>query len=386
MNPTSVDGARPAITVMQGACSAGHPFPLILLDAMMPDMDGFALAERIKQNPEWAGATIMMLSSAGQRGDATRCRQLGIAAYLTKPVRASELLDAVMTALGRGGPAAESPSLITRHSLREHRAEARVLLAEDNPVNQKVAVRALERQGCSVVVATNGQEALDILDAADAGEFQAVLMDLQMPVMGGLEATAAIREREETTGTHIPIIAMTAHAMKGDRERCLEAGMDDYLSKPLDPARLDQVLTQWVRPGPASDDSPGLDPMQPPPEVAEPERPAPGAASPLQMEKALEQMGGDQELFTEVLGLFLGTVPSLVAEIRSGLSTRDAERIKAAAHTLKGSASNVCAEPARRTAEILEGLGRDKQFDQMEQVLDELSRHLDRLDEFARTL
>ena len=238
-NPTAVESGARAITALREAQGLGSIFPLILLDAQMPEMDGFALAECIKRNPDWRAATIMMLSSAGQRGDARRCRELGVAAYLTKPVRQGELLDAILTALGTRPIKEAPPVLVTRHSLRENSNHLRILLVEDNAVNQVLAVRLLEKRGHTVVVAGNGKEALAALEKQS---FDLVLMDVQMPEMDGFEATIAIREKEKTSGNHVPIIAMTAHAMVGDKERCLEAGMDDYISKPIRPEELNDFL------------------------------------------------------------------------------------------------------------------------------------------------
>jgi PAS domain S-box-containing protein len=241
-NPTAVESGARAITALQEAQGLGRIYPLILLDAQMPEMDGFALAESIKRNPEWKSATIMMLSSAGQRGDAKRCRELGIAAYLTKPVRQAELLDAILTALGTKPIKEATPALVTRHSLREAGNHLRILLAEDNAVNQVLAVRLLEKRGHAVTVTGNGKEALAALEN---NTFDLVLMDVQMPEMDGFEATAAIREKEKASGRHLPVIAMTAHAMAGDRERCLEAGMDDYISKPIRPQELSDLLKHY---------------------------------------------------------------------------------------------------------------------------------------------
>jgi CheY-like chemotaxis protein len=234
-NPTAVDSGARAITALREALGLGRIYPLILLDAQMPEMDGFALAECIKRNPDWKTATIMMLSSAGQRGDAKRCRDLGVAAYLTKPVRQAELLDAILTALGTRPTKEPSPALVTRHSLREASNHLRILLVEDNAVNQVLAARLLEKRGHTVIVAGNGKEALAVLEKQS---FDLVFMDVQMPEMDGFAATAAIRAKEKISGNHLAVIAMTAHAMMGDRERCLDAGMDDYITKPI---RLDEL-------------------------------------------------------------------------------------------------------------------------------------------------
>jgi two-component system sensor histidine kinase/response regulator len=242
-NPTAVESGARAITALREAQGLGRIYPLILLDAQMPEMDGFALAECIKRNPDWQTATIMMLSSAGQRGDAKRCRDLGVAAYLTKPVRQDELLDAILTALGTRPTKEAAPALVTRHSLREISNHLRILLVEDNVVNQVLAARLLEKRGHSVIVAGNGKEALAALEKQS---FDLVFMDIQMPEMDGLEATAAIRAKEKISGNHLAVVAMTAHAMVGDRERCLAAGMDDYLTKPIRPDELTSLLAHYL--------------------------------------------------------------------------------------------------------------------------------------------
>ena len=227
---TAVESAEQALQALAHARDAGGPFALILLDAQMPEMDGFSLASTIKENPGLTGAAIMMLSSSGRPGDAARCRDLGIAGYLTKPVKQSELLNAILTVLG--APAAETTRkmVVTRHSLREDRKRYRILLAEDNSVNQKLAARLLEKAGHQVTVAADGLQAVA---AVEIGGFDLILMDVQMPEMNGYEATAVIREREKSGTVRVPILALTAHAMKGDRERCLDAGMDGYISKPI---------------------------------------------------------------------------------------------------------------------------------------------------------
>jgi PAS domain S-box-containing protein len=241
MKSTAVDGGQRALTALQDAKNAGRPFPLILLDAHMPEMDGFTLAERIRQNPDLAGATIMMLTSAGHLGDAKRCREAGISAYLVKPIRQTELLDAIRLALQAAPRQERTAPLVTRHALRENRRRLKVLLAEDNAVNQLLTVRILEKRGHAVTVAENGRVALAALDHES---FDLVLMDVQMPEMDGFEATAAIRAKEKTAGAHLPIIAMTAHALKGDEQRCLAAGMDAYVSKPIQVSELMRMIEE----------------------------------------------------------------------------------------------------------------------------------------------
>jgi signal transduction histidine kinase/CheY-like chemotaxis protein len=226
------EGARGALALMRERAEAGKPVALLVTDLNMPEMDGFELAQCVRDDPKLARTPIMMLTSAGQRGDVARCKELGISAHLTKPVSQSELREAIFVQLDRMAAASVPDTLIARHVIHRRHEEAslKILLAEDNTVNQKVAVRILEKRGHKVAVAGNGREALAALKE---DVFDLVLMDIQMPEMDGFEATAAIRLSERDTGKHQPIVAMTAHAMKGDDQRCLEAGMDGYLAKPI---------------------------------------------------------------------------------------------------------------------------------------------------------
>jgi CheY-like chemotaxis protein len=243
MRPTSAQGAEAALSVLHEAKKSGDLFRVALIAANLSDTDGFALAEQIHHNPEMGGVTLIMLTSAGQRGDAARCRQIGVAAYLTKPLRQNQLREAIQTALQGGGAETASSFLVTRHSLSGPSRRLRILLAEDSRVNQLLATRLLEKQGHSVVVAGNGRAAMMALEKQP---FDLVLMDVEMPEMDGLEATAAIREKEKSSGTHLPIIAMTAQAMTGDRERCLAGGMDDYISKPIHKEDLYEKVEQFA--------------------------------------------------------------------------------------------------------------------------------------------
>jgi signal transduction histidine kinase/DNA-binding response OmpR family regulator len=249
LRPVAVGGGAEALAVLRQASERGDPFMLVLTDCHMPDMDGFELARQIKNSPHLAQAVVMMLSSGVQTGDAQRCRDLGISVYVTKPVRRAELKAVVFKALlrardphpGARSAMAETPTLAT--PLLDD-SPMHILLAEDNVVNQRVALRILEKRGHRVEVVNNGAAALEALGQRD---FDAVLMDVQMPEMGGFEAARKIREREFGGSVHIPIIAMTAHAMSGDRERCLKAGMDDYISKPIRAAALIELLGKYRR-------------------------------------------------------------------------------------------------------------------------------------------
>ena len=239
--PTQADGAGAAMMALQNAAEAGKPFRLVLLDSHMPEMEGFELAEQIRGNPRFVDTAMIILTSAGQRGDAARCRELGIAAYLTKPIGRVELLAAIRKVLGSKHDGAKAASLVTRFSLSENRPSSRrrILLAEDNAVNQRLAARMLEKRGHTVVIAADGHQALAALDKESSN---LVFMDVQIPGMDGFETIKATREKEKTTGNHLRIVAMTAHAMKGDRERCLECGMDGYLAKPIRASELNDAL------------------------------------------------------------------------------------------------------------------------------------------------
>jgi two-component system, sensor histidine kinase and response regulator len=235
MNPMVVESGSAALSTMHEAATAGKPFDLAVIDYLMPEMDGFDLAERIKQNPSLAGTTLIMLTSAGQRGDGSRCADVGISAYLRKPVKQSELFDAIVCTMSPRRETTSQPPVVTRHTLRVSKHQLRILLVEDNPVNRKLAVKMLGKMGHSVSVAGNGLEAVA---AVHEQVFDLIFMDVQMPEMDGFEATKAIRETERLTGDHVPIVAMTAHAMQGDREKCLGAGMDGYISKPINSSEL----------------------------------------------------------------------------------------------------------------------------------------------------
>jgi two-component system sensor histidine kinase/response regulator len=243
MQPILAADARTALDLLTHAADAGHPFPLALVDAQMPETDGFALIAEIRRNPQLARMAILVLSSAAEKGETARCRELNVAAHLMKPVGCSELRNAIVQALGNERPAPAQPR--SSPSATERHPHLHILLVEDNPVNRMLALRFLQKRGHSVVTAVNGRAALQ---EVEHGSFDLVLMDIQMPEMDGFEATAALRDREKTTEWHLPVIAMTAHAMQGDRERCLAAGMDGYVAKPINAtdlfATIERVLAE----------------------------------------------------------------------------------------------------------------------------------------------
>jgi CheY-like chemotaxis protein len=244
MRANCAESGKVALQEMLVALESGDPYRLILTDKQMPNMDGFSLAEQIRSRPEIASASVIMMSSGAHRGDMARCQELGFSAYLTKPVRQSELRDAIARSLDRRvkQTGSNAPEPLKDRRTVQHLA-MQVLLAEDNTVNQRLATRLLEKRGHRVTVANNGQEAIAHLQKSS---FDLVLMDVQMPLVDGLEATRMIRKQEKETGIHQPIVALTAHAIKGDQERCEAAGMDGYLAKPIRPEELDAVLQKCM--------------------------------------------------------------------------------------------------------------------------------------------
>ncbi len=363
MRPALAGGGEEGLGSMQGAADRGEPFPLVIVDALMPGMDGFALVQEIKARPELAGATVMMLTSAGQRGDAARCHALGIAAYLIKPIRRSELLEAILLALGMSTrPAPEV--LVTRHTLRESRRRLRVLLAEDNRVNQELIVRLLEKRGHEVVVAATGREVMERLEAAGFTGFDVALMDVRMPEMDGWQAAAAIREQEKTLGTHLPIVALTAHAMRGDRERCLQAGMDSYLSKPLQPSQLITVLEGLLTCPPGGQDSTSVETV---------------SEDVLDTEATWANVEGDRELLAEMVRLFEETSPKIMAQIQSAFESKDAAGLRDAAHTLKGCVGNFAARRTLAAVGRLEDLVRTERWQEVSAALESLQEEMEHL-------
>jgi two-component system, sensor histidine kinase and response regulator len=361
--PYAVDSGAQAIVTLREASSMGRSFQLILVDAQMPEMDGFALIEAIKRNPQWNAATIMMLSSAGQKGDAMHCRELGVAAYLTKPVQQDELLDATLAALGTRQSQNVQPDLVTRHSLNENRVSLRVLLAEDNPVNQLVALRILEKRGHKVTVAANGRKALAALGQES---YDAVLMDVQMPEMNGFEATREIRAQERGTNKRLPIVAMTAHAMKGDEERCLEAGMDFYLTKPIQSAELFLVLDKIAGSKPIS--------------AARQDKFAPEQRSgALDVEAALQRIDGDRELLAQIAQLFRDECPNTIEAIRAAILQENRTALERQAHSLKGSSSNLGAVAVSKAAGQLERVARNGEMQQAREEFKILEVEVDRM-------
>jgi two-component system, sensor histidine kinase and response regulator len=393
MRPTSVGSGREALAEMRQAVAANDPFRIVLLDVMMPEMDGFTVAEQIRSESELVDTTIIVLSSLDSRGGAERCESLGVAKYLLKPVRTSELLEAIIAS------ACNLPSVVKKPT-NPTTPEAdqgiwQILLAEDNVVNQCVAARVLEKHGHTVVVVNNGKEALVALSCQ---KFDLVLMDVQMPEMDGIEATAVIRQDEQRSGGHIPIIAMTAHAMKGDRERFLEAGMDDYVSKPFNGNELFAILNRLA---PHNAQAIQVVMAKSPSSAASSDSQGNAIAAGSSCTAAtVEDLEDDIEiidwealrarteqqldLLQELVGLFLDNAPQLLTEIETALSTGDGTLLVRSSHTLKGVLGNMCAEKCTRIALQLENCGRHGDTAQARVLFAELMSQWPRLESQLR--
>ena len=333
MRPTTVADGWAALAELDR-----EPYGLILLDAQMPHMDGLTLAEKIRGRSEQAGIPVLMLSSAGWDRSRPHPRTLGIAAQLTKPVKQSDLLIAIETVLGAttanvAEPEPEAPRAPKQVPVLAPDRPLRVLVVEDHPLNQLLTLRLLEKKGHQTRLAANGEEALAVLEQET---FDLILMDVQMPQMNGFDATARIREREQGTGRHVPIIAMTAHAMTGDRERCLSAGMDGYLSKPVCPAEMFGVMADLVG------------------HVPNGARARPAAV--LDPDAVLEKMNGDRDFLREMAGLFEIKSITLLDDVRHALAEGNVSRLQGATHDLKNWAASFAApvpfEAAQRLEEI----------------------------------
>jgi CheY-like chemotaxis protein/HPt (histidine-containing phosphotransfer) domain-containing protein len=361
MRPHAVGSGAEALAALGTAAESGEPFELMLLDCMMPEMDGFEVAEKVREDPNLTDTSTLLLPSAGKSGDAARCRELGISTYLVKPVMHTELFEAIARTLrGQAMADEDAPDLITRHTMREDRGSLRILLVEDTVANQRLTTAILEKHGHAVQIANNGLEALEAL-AQDA--FDVVLMDLQMPEMDGITATGRIREGERGSGKHMPIIAMTAHAMKGDEIRVLEAGMDSYISKPFRIAELldaiSKAVSTAVAPTEDAQSGPGSD------------------GSDLERQAALDQVEGDEELLVELVKYILESAPEFLVEIRSALEAGDVPRAKDRAHALKGVLGVLGPNKTIETAVEFESRAADGDRDEITMAYDLLEREVE---------
>jgi PAS domain S-box-containing protein len=375
----AAEGALQAMNMLHAAKAAGDPFTLVITDMQMPDIDGESLGLSIRSESDLNDTLLVMLTSLGRPGDVQRLASRGFSACLTKPVRQSQLFDCLVTLLDgrtRGGsiPALDHPPRYARTETVRRRE--RILLAEDNPTNQQVATRLLEKMGFGVVAVSNGQDAVRALESEP---FDLVLMDLQMPVMDGFEATRAIRGPQSgVRNRQVPIVAMTAHALKGDRERCLEAGMDDHVSKPVDPKKLAMVTERWLGHSP--------EPAQPP-ELAE-------ASEPVKETVVFDRPGllartmDDEDLLSEIVRCFLEDAPRLIDGLKPLIDSGNAAAVGAQAHGLKGAAANVGGVALSETAHEMERAGKAGRMEAIVALMPELERQFrllqDRMQEDAR--
>ncbi|MFH1146537.1 MAG: response regulator [Pseudomonadota bacterium] len=368
----AVASGREAIRALKDAVRFREGYQFVLLDVQMPEMDGVQTAKAIKNDPEIRDTVISVASSMGVSEEAALFRDMGCAGYLIKPVKRLQLLRTITESLS---PSTET-KMVDRtagEKGRAWRANARVLLAEDHPVNQKVGCAMLKKAGCQVDVAADGSK---VLEAIEKCRYRIIFMDVQMPVMDGHEATRAIREMEKETGEHRTIIAMTAHAMAGDREICISAGMDDYISKPIKEATLLGILDKWLGETESVNQS----------DLTAPQEPVEADSAPICIRAALERFGDDRAFFLEVLEDFKEATTLQIERLSEAISGGDAETVRREAHSIKGAARTVSAEALAEKAFRLEMMGKEKDLSEAGIMLDQLSAEFKRLSEYTTSL
>jgi two-component system sensor histidine kinase/response regulator len=359
MNATRAGSGREAIDALERAEKDGRPFRLAILEAAMPDMDGFEISERLQKKPGSECGVIMLISLNRHLADSERCRKMGVKYCLTKPIGQSELLDTIISAITpqvAGEQSVEAPVLEIKKTLTH---ALKILLSEDNAVNQKLAIRILEKAGHHVTLARTGREAVTAWENSGDAGFDVLLMDIQMPEMDGMEATAEIRSREKKSGKHVPILAMTAHAMRGDRERCLASGMDGYISKPIHPVDLFAEIERCV--GSQKGNSQMMENTQ-------------GMSELVDRTSLLERVEGDQELLTEMIQIFKEEGPALMMAMRESLRSGDWVVLERSAHSLKGAASNLSSKAVANIALKLEQDAKNNDIESAEKSLVEVER------------
>lgn len=377
MIPVEADGGAKALELLRAAARNGEPFDVALLDFRMPEMDGFELARAIKADAQISDVPLVLMPSFGSRGDGQAARDIGISAYLMKPVKQSQLFDCLATLLAESSGTVEPPDapdapvlteLVTRCSLTENKfaGQTRILIAEDNAVNQKVAKRQIENLGYRADIAANGVEALAALEQIS---YDIVLMDCQMPEMDGYEATAEIRRRNKN-GKHTIIIAMTANALDGEREKCLAAGMDDYISKPINPEKLREMLELWSGNDSQTRHSNGAT------DFAE----ADGEAVDLSVLANLNELeqNGNAGFIAELKGIYLRDTTEKFQILRRSVTTEDAETLLREMHNLKGSSASMGARPMSVLCESFERLPPVKRKTEGDEILQQMDRGFER--------
>jgi PAS domain S-box-containing protein len=407
MKTTLAESGEQALALLE---QAKAPFSLIITEAQMPKMGGFALIEQIKKTPDFSEVPAIVLSSVGCHGDAIRCRELGVKGYLRKPIKQSELLNTILTVLGKGSEKIGQSPPNTSQLTHESKHRLHILLAEDKLINQDYVVSLLSNWGHTVVVANNGEEALA---AWTSNSFNLVLMDVQMPRMDGFEATAIIRTKEKETGKHIPIIALTAHAMKGDRQRCLEAGMDGYIPKPIGPQKLFEVIEQVIQ-NPTTNikrTSKGKFPRKeqisssvrvetdvfkkeadeinnlPASPETETKRTTNQCDGPfLDKGAIMAHVDGNMRLLKKMIAGFLEDCPRMTSEIRQALDCGNSEELWQAAHGVKGLVSHFFANSAYEAAMKLEEVGREGKMAEAEKAFADLEKEIKHLEPLLAAL
>ena len=355
-----VSGGTDALKVLHSAVIDKAPFDIAVIDMQMPGMDGETLGKEIKKDADLKHTKLVMMTSVGKRGDARRFQEMGFTAYLTKPVKQSQFFNclSMITGLQKEVSEGRSTAIVTRHSIADHnKQKVRILLAEDNEINQKVALGILKNFGYRADVVSNGKDAVNAMEKA---HYDIVIMDCQMPEMDGYTATGEIRNLRSNVLNHsVPIIAMTAHAIKGDREKCLASGMDDYISKPIQPEKLLEVIDKWLS------RSKKVHPEKEPADI-------PSANKVFDKSGFLNRLLGDKTLAAEILDGFLSNVPSQVRELRKAVDIGDAQTIRQKAHSLKGASANIGAMALEEIALQVELAGKDNDLIKASSLISEL--------------
>jgi two-component system sensor histidine kinase/response regulator len=339
MNATRASGGREALDLLGNAQKEGHPFRLVILDSGLPGIDGFEVLQHIQSNPALACEVILLVSLKCHLADSERCRMLGVKHCLTKPIGQSELLDTILSAITQKVEAVRAVNEVVSDLAKPASHPLNILLSEDNAVNQKLAIRLLEKAGHRVTLARTGRESVAEWENSGEPGFDVLLMDIQMPEMDGMEATAEIRSREKKSGRHVPILAMTAHAMRGDRERCLTSGMDGYISKPIHPADLFAEIERCL--GLQKGSSPMTENSRVTSEL-------------IDRASLLERVEGDHELLAEMIQIFMEEAPALMNAMHEALQNGDMAELERTAHSLKGAASNLSSKVTSNAALNLE--------------------------------
>ena len=372
MKTTEIEDSEQAISVLEKAQKMNEPFSFVIVEANMPVIDGFTFTKKIRAHPELSKTMVMMLSSSGLRGDGAKCRELGISAYLVKPFKQSEVVEAIKTVFGMSDQLikrtdhqtenGKQSDLVTKHSLREMRERNNILLAEDNEVNQNLAKILLEKRGYIVTVAENGKKALEALTKK---HFDLILMDVQMPVMNGLQATAKIRKVETQMKRHIPIIALTAYAMKEDQDICLKAGMDDFLSKPIDSnelyGKIERLISNNKTPLSTKKIETTNESRIQQRQIQKKQQKVDGQV--FDENKINNQFYNDPELIRRIIKIFLDETPKLLSGIREGIKTKNAALLERAAHSIKGSVANFATNRIIEPVSKMESLGKAGDFE-----------------------